>query len=313
MNFLFQHIEYLLLRHDCVIVPGLGAFIAIYESARYLEDSQIITPPVRNVMFNQAVVSDDGLLANSIARKAGISFEDASQALVRCVASLKKSLSENQTVKAGNLGVLALTDEGRLLFTPVADNNRHMGLEPVTLFNKRPVMIPDHLQESDHNEEYSRKYYEFRISKAFLRVSAAVLVVFAVALTVILNPLPNDNLRQKASVIPVDAIIPVAAEKHQKSDTINPIIAKDKDTDSGVTQQELPMHYLIVATFTNEEEAVRYADKKSTDEYPLSAVASRKLTRVYAASSTDREELRKKLNSSEFSSRFPNSWIWTRQ
>lgn len=27
MNPFFQHIEFLLLRHDCVVIPGLGAFI----------------------------------------------------------------------------------------------------------------------------------------------------------------------------------------------------------------------------------------------------------------------------------------------
>lgn len=92
MNTLFQHIEYLLLRHDCVIVPGLGAFISTIRPARIDMENHRILPPARSVMFNQAVTVDDGLLANSYARRFNISFEEGRQLIVRDVKSLKDTI-----------------------------------------------------------------------------------------------------------------------------------------------------------------------------------------------------------------------------
>ncbi|MDE6077369.1 MAG: hypothetical protein K2G29_06510, partial [Muribaculaceae bacterium] len=68
MNVLFRHIEFLLTRHDCVIVPGLGAFIVTSAPAVIDRASRRVSPPSRSVLFNQAVTLDDGRLANSYAR-----------------------------------------------------------------------------------------------------------------------------------------------------------------------------------------------------------------------------------------------------
>ena len=57
-----QHIEYLLLHHDCVVVPGLGAFIVNDENARYDSGSHSFMPPVRTVGFNPEVRHNDAML-----------------------------------------------------------------------------------------------------------------------------------------------------------------------------------------------------------------------------------------------------------
>ena len=49
---LTKHIEILLLENDCVIVPGLGGFIAHYQPAHYEEDECVFVPPTRMVGFN---------------------------------------------------------------------------------------------------------------------------------------------------------------------------------------------------------------------------------------------------------------------
>ena len=42
---LTKHIEILLLENDCVIVPGLGGFIAHHQPAHYEEDEGLFLPP----------------------------------------------------------------------------------------------------------------------------------------------------------------------------------------------------------------------------------------------------------------------------
>ncbi|MDE6465278.1 MAG: SPOR domain-containing protein, partial [Duncaniella sp.] len=57
---LSSHIEYLLLRHDCVVVPGLGALLVHEVHARFDADSCTFMPPSRSLGFNPAVTHNDG-------------------------------------------------------------------------------------------------------------------------------------------------------------------------------------------------------------------------------------------------------------
>ena len=65
------HIEYLLLHHDCVVVPGLGAFINVRHAAYFDAVTRVWHPMTREVRFNGALTHDDGLLSSSYARKEG--------------------------------------------------------------------------------------------------------------------------------------------------------------------------------------------------------------------------------------------------
>ena len=46
---LSRHIESLMLKHDCVIVPGLGGFVTQYVPARRVEGEQLFLPPCHQI------------------------------------------------------------------------------------------------------------------------------------------------------------------------------------------------------------------------------------------------------------------------
>lgn len=132
---LSSHIEYLLLSHDCVVVPGLGAFLVYEEPARYDGDSALFFPPHRSLGFNPAVTHSDGLLVGSVARKERISIEAASQHIQAEVLSFRHQLSQTGELPVGSLGVLSVGAEpDALLFEP-SDNSsvdlKYRGLAPV--------------------------------------------------------------------------------------------------------------------------------------------------------------------------------------
>lgn len=83
MERLSIHIEYLLLRHDCVVVPGFGAFINARSEARVDSESGQVYPMMREVRFNSALVHDDGLLAGSFARKYRVPFAEGRRCSAR--------------------------------------------------------------------------------------------------------------------------------------------------------------------------------------------------------------------------------------
>ena len=51
---LAKHIEVLLLENDCVIVPGLGGFIAHNRPATWRTDSGEFFPPLRSIRVQSA-------------------------------------------------------------------------------------------------------------------------------------------------------------------------------------------------------------------------------------------------------------------
>ena len=114
VNSITRHIEYLILRHDCVIVPELGAFIAQYSPARIDEATGVIMPPSRSISFNGEVAHNDGLLAASIARASSTTFDRALASIADQVAALKSQIDNGGEFAVGRLGILRGNAEGNL-------------------------------------------------------------------------------------------------------------------------------------------------------------------------------------------------------
>ena len=127
---LAAHIEYLLMSHDCVVAPGLGAFLVHETPAYYDSEHCRFIPPTRSLGFNAAVTLNDGLLAESIARRDRVSLDAARVRVDAAVASFRNQLELTGSLPIGNLGVITLRD-GALLFEPSATSAvtmRYMGL-----------------------------------------------------------------------------------------------------------------------------------------------------------------------------------------
>ena len=105
---LVRHIEILLLENDCVVVPGLGGFIAHYQPAHYEEDEGLFLPPVRTVGFNPQLTMNDGLLVQAYMQTYHTDFPDATRKLSAKVCELKEILY--------NEGVLEMTGIGTLYY-----------------------------------------------------------------------------------------------------------------------------------------------------------------------------------------------------
>ena len=76
-----RHIEILLLKSDCVIVPGLGGFVASHVAARYDAGDKMFIPPLRTLGFNPKLSVNDSLLVQSYSDAYDMSYPDA---LARC-------------------------------------------------------------------------------------------------------------------------------------------------------------------------------------------------------------------------------------
>ncbi|MGQ1948608.1 SPOR domain-containing protein [Geofilum sp. OHC36d9] len=115
---MIDYISHLLHYHDCVIVPGLGGFVANQKSAAVDEEKHLFLPPVKEIGFNRSLLHNDGLLTNHIARYEEISYASAAEKIKNFVADLKVRIFNGEAVELGEIGTLRGDAIGNLLFTP---------------------------------------------------------------------------------------------------------------------------------------------------------------------------------------------------
>jgi hypothetical protein len=129
------HIAYLLTRHECVIVPGLGAFVIIPSDRETTSRWSILSPPENFLEFNPEIKYDDGLLANSIAKEKKNSFKEANLLIADYVSHILHSLDKGEKVQIPWVGCLFVKDNKKI-FQPertLSCNAFNYGLTGISL------------------------------------------------------------------------------------------------------------------------------------------------------------------------------------
>lgn len=115
---LAHHIEVLLLENDCVIVPGLGGFVAHYTPAMRVAEENLFLPPARVVGFNPQLKMNDGLLVQSYMAVYGTNFSDATKMVEKTVKELSARLHEDGKADLPNVGELRYSIRDTYDFIP---------------------------------------------------------------------------------------------------------------------------------------------------------------------------------------------------
>lgn len=132
----------LLFEHDCVIIPGFGAFISNLQPASTSPDSNKIHPPSKKIAFNPSLVSNDGLLAHHLSTQNSISFSDALKRINIEVAQIKKELETGNSVLFPEIGNFSLNADRKISFEPLNTLNYNLstyGFKPIDLFEVNRV------------------------------------------------------------------------------------------------------------------------------------------------------------------------------
>ncbi|GIZ08033.1 SPOR domain-containing protein [Flavobacterium sp. UMI-01] len=118
-----HYIAQLLYRHQCVTIPGFGAFLTEIQSAQWIESSHSFFPPKKLISFNANIKNNDGLLANHIAHAEKTSYSYAVSAIQHEVLQWKKTLENNNVLCLKNIGELSLNVENHIVFKPLDQHN----------------------------------------------------------------------------------------------------------------------------------------------------------------------------------------------
>lgn len=271
---LHRHIEYLLIGHDCVTVPALGAFIARREGACTLPDGSI-SAPRRVVGFNPDVNHDDGLLTASVARRSALPYQAAKREVMDAVGMMRRQLECHGEVSVGRVGRLWRDADGNIRFEEATNSTACfplMGLRPI------PATVSEQVADEEENAPAPKPgVIWLPISRRLVRVAAAVAILLCVGAVCstfyIAGPGASTGTAVTASIL--NAFSPAESDE-QPAETEEPMMA-DAVTTTTATMYiaPAPVADIAVEESTPEPEAAPSIDSKDTESAaPRSAVTA---------------------------------------
>ena len=106
----------LLLRHNCVILPGFGGFIAQRQPARIDYHSGTMHPPGKSILFNRQLINNDGLLVAEFGLRNGLGYEMAFNEVSIQIEHWNDRLRSGRRIELDKVGILYLDAERNLCF-----------------------------------------------------------------------------------------------------------------------------------------------------------------------------------------------------
>ncbi|MBL0053890.1 MAG: SPOR domain-containing protein [Bacteroidetes bacterium] len=173
-------VHQLLYKHDCVIVPDFGAFIATYKPAYIVQSGQTMHPPARIVAFNSDLINNDGLLANAVSQQTRVTYEQATEIIADASRLWFIDLESGKHLKLDKIGSLYFDDEHHLQFIPADDQNFLLdsyGYEVLKLKQVKHEKTMEIIQEVKSNKNGRKRQFKIRYLEA-IPVAAAMLILF---------------------------------------------------------------------------------------------------------------------------------------
>lgn len=281
-----DHIEYLTTKHDCVIVPGLGAFISHYSYNK--SGNGLVSSLKRNIAFNMSVDYNDGLLANSIVRREKVSFDTAICEIDNYVKSLRSQLKHEGEVPVGRLGFFRLDGDNPLEFFPFVSsraNNEYFGLSQLDI--KPLVEINDETKEED-----VKKGWILPLTRKFMQGAATIVLLIGMTL-VLSTPIIEQNNQEYANLnaFTLKSNTPneekrelcISIPKTNKETTSTESVVTTEDTESSL-KTATGNYCLVIASLATQKQAEKYIQENNLTDCEIMKSTSK--YRVYIARGT---------------------------
>lgn len=341
MNHVLSHIEYLVRRYDCVVLPSWGAFIANYQPACYDEGLNVMYPPRRELSFSANVDHNDGLLISSVARRERMPFNLASRLVEEEISAMKYQLANDGEVSLGRIGRFIKQTEGAsAIFQPSAQI-ASLSAGGFDALHVEPLM---HKVKAEAEREGRMLLpRRSRLSRVGLR-AAKIAAVFAVVIgisAVLMRPHlfnRNDDMASVASVISarssqtfdvpqmgkeaLSLYIQVPAEEtfvvKQVSETDGDKLTQSETvaerTVSNANGGESPARFnasdrycLVIASLPTMADAEKYIGMRSSQK--LGILAKDNKYRVYIATGNTTNEALQGRSIGNVASQYPDAWV----
>lgn len=324
MKVLISHINFLITKHNCVIVPGFGGFVVNREASR-INDGKVLAPNIV-FAFNEDLKYNDGLLAESYMNEKGISYEKACDEINEAVKKINTYLSLQKKLTIGRIGELSIDDaSGSLIFTPADNVLFHPLIFGYANLKMKPLTIVKEIKDITAKK---RNKVELKRILSGVAAAAAAILVFFISSTPILEVkdtidiqksgfitslshsnglVSSENISNNAipevvttdiSIEPAQNIVnevSIAQETNQEQietvkptevKTVLPVTAK-----VNTERRNTPRHYVIIAGESNKNTANKTLARIQSQGFSSAkTLPSAKRTRIYVASFDSRQD-----------------------
>lgn len=314
-----EHIEYLIGRHDCVVVPGWGAFIAQYQSAQIDETNGVMLPPMRTIGFNGDISHNDGLIATSVMRREKVSYEVAVKMVADEVDVMKHQLDVDGEVPVGKVGVFSKSENDTVVFDPFVSNLGYAGL-PMLNIEARRV---------EEFEEKSDVVY-IPVSRNFFKLAASIILLIGLGLTLSTPLIVDEAQVNYASISTPKVVVPEVIAPQIEEPTIDSelfIAMPDVNEAMAVVDttmttmaigdammemrcSETDAYCLIVASLATRELADEYVAERGDAAMHILECDGK--YRIYVATGATAAQALKPMQSVAFAEKYPAAWVCRR-
>lgn len=145
MNINFEnHLLELLQNNPCVIIPNFGGFINKDIPSQI--NGAVITPPSKQLAFNQYLTHDDELLTGAVMQAHQLSYEDAKNKVLGFSNEIQYNLRKQQQFKINKIGSFKVTEQNQIVFQPFlhhVPSKNAFGLNAIHFQPLVKTIVPD--------------------------------------------------------------------------------------------------------------------------------------------------------------------------
>ena len=340
---IIEHIEQMLSVHDCVIIPGFGGFVLQVTPTWYNAEAHRFEPLHKELVFNETLQHNDGLLIESYRQSEATDYRSAYQLVQADVAELKALLERDGQVEMAPIGVFRRGEEGQLIFEASRDtdwlNASMFGLPAFTIEPlAEELPIPMNVEKM---EKRRPDVYYIPVNRRLVRWVAAAVVAIVVFLsastsveevnrsaytasfvpTEMLNanmqkdepsPAEPEPTSTKVEVTPRAETKPAPVEKPKAETKVAKAPAPKREAAKTVEAAPQKRYYIVIASLASSEQAAQYMKGVGQKDCPNMAVLQTKgKYRVYADRFTDKAAAEKYQNTLRKNPKYKDAWLFT--
>ena len=305
-----KYISDLLYNNDCIIIMNFGGLVCNHISALLDEETGILSPPNKTILFNSQLKENDGLLINHISSHEKISLEKAKNEVLKFVDQCNSNLKKFRSLRFEKIGLFTLSDEGKILFTQDSNVNYNInsyGFQD--LINNK--ITRDHSKVIEESLKIIKTKNRLT-PKRMLKAAAILIPLLGISLLSItqekninkvynqiaeLNPLSFFETKAEEKV---ETIIPV---KEIKKEIEKPILSVPKEV---INEKKF---YIIAGAFGVEENANKLKARLNSWNYNSTIIKNNNIMRVSYNEFTTKEDAI--LSLAKIRKENPQAWILT--
>ena len=310
------YIAYLLTKHECVIVPGLGAFVVSGLEESKKEKAGLFCPPRNFLGFNPEIRHNDGLIANAIAKGENISYREACLRIYRYSDRVMDCLEKEMQIQLPCIGILEFSARRKILFTPSSNlscNVHAFGMDNFYLPPVRELIIPeDPLPPQKMVKPVERTPIHLSIIRRSIAIAVSVIVLLMITTmsvnNLLMQPLQTAQIISLPTIaLPETTVVQPVEESVVESPVSEPPVEL-------IEQPDLPStpYYIVVATLPTLHSAQIQMEQLQKEGFStVDVVGTKNKHLIYVAKFSNKSEANTFLN--QFRTKNPkysDAWLF---